>query len=168
MANAQPEQDLLNELFNKCELINEWTVHTYKCRHTPYMDFEATVTLNDSTFYLKCEAKVASKLTASGAIDIRYGDRHNVNHKVFGEIIKGRNSADCINHSYEKCYGLIIPRRDFDFFKNKYCTMLDDWLTFGSAFDSKYVIVFDERQGNLDVYLWSDVWLQSNYVVVRY
>lgn len=165
MANDRPEQDMLDKLKNKCNKIEGWTVHTYLCKNTPFMDFEATVTIDNEVYYLKCEAKVASKLRPDNTINKEYGDRHNANHKVFGEIIKGRNLKDCFENNFKKCYGMVLPKRDFNFFKDKYLNMIDDWLLFGDTFNVKYVIVYDEIKNKVKVYPWSNIWNGGNPLI---
>lgn len=154
--NKNPEQEFLNQLFNFCTNLREIeTIFNHKCRVKNQMDFEANITLNDQHFLLRCEAKVASQTNGG-----MYKDRFNVLHKIFGEIIKGRNLLGAINQNMypDHKYGLLIHKRDFNFFNMHFSTIISDWNQFGETFDCKFVVVFDLMRKKLIFYDWHNCW----------
>jgi hypothetical protein len=155
MGNEKPEADMLESFYSKFKNSDCVLIQTCKCSHT-----------NDEFYYVRCESKVASKLNGNP-----YKERHNVNHKVFGEILKGRNLPSAINPisaQYNVAYGLFIPLRDIAFFKSKYNFMLSDWNAFGEHFDCLFVLVYDENSGRLDVYFWENCWANTPTPVCVY
>lgn len=167
MINEKPESDLLESFYEKFKGSKYLNIYTFECKKSPNMDLEFTANIMNKDYYVRCEAKVASKRFTKA-----YGDRHNVNHKIFGEIIKGRSldtaSPVLKDSGIEIVYAIFIPKRDFEFFKKKYTfkpSMHQDWVSFGLTFNCKFVNVYDEDEEKLEIYNWENCWLETPPVV---
>ena len=160
----RPAERLMLEAFKTfceqetCEGIIK--IHGIFGHSTREMDFEADLLVDGIKYLFRCEAKVATHLSDG----TQTKDGPNAVHKLFGLILSGRavaghkkkaDSPDSV------VYGLMIPSRDFGYFKRRYLQILDDWNKFGAAFDARFVLVFDESQKELRVFGWNDAWVDS-------
>lgn len=127
---------------------------------TKEMDFEASITIDEIKYLVRCEAKVATQLVSNKFT----GDESNAVHKVFGLILAGRSVPGCkaMAESPDRIvYGLMIPSRDVAYFKRRYSQILRDWQKFGSTFSARYVLVFDEVQSELSIFEWENAWVEG-------
>ncbi|QRG68624.1 hypothetical protein [Brevibacillus choshinensis] len=158
-----PETDLMNAIRSFCQQFEDHIkILNCNCNSKKFMDFEAEIKWSENEWIiLRCEAKVASQ-TDGG----EYKEKFNTVHKIFGEILKGRNlKQDGYTNKDNIVYGFLIHSRDVGFYKNQYCRMINDWNIFGEVFKSKFVIVFDSTAMKLDFYQWKNFWIDG--VLVR-
>ncbi|SEM74453.1 hypothetical protein SAMN05192533_105164 [Mesobacillus persicus] len=151
------EKKFVEALNEKCKKLMEFKVYTYNCDSNRLMDFEAEVDLKGEKIYLRCEAKIGTKPNG-----IASNDRPNSVHKLFGLILKGRSLPRATESTdYKDAFAFVIPKRDFEYYQGRYEEIHDDWVLFGSIFNCKFVITFDEKTQILEFYKWDKCWMEE-------